>query len=97
MGKQAPRLTPRFILLVPLNIFGLAQATTNALALLLPAYKAFLILERGGPTDNLLAYFVLLGYLQMLESFALRLLVSQIREFPEPCPEPCPQGKVRAR
>lgn len=74
------RLTRRFILLVPLNLFGLAQATTSALTLLLPAYKAFVVLENGGHIDNLLAYFIVLGYFQMLETFMLHLLVSQIRK-----------------
>ncbi|CAK9782338.1 hypothetical protein CC85DRAFT_299398 [Cutaneotrichosporon oleaginosum] len=70
-----------FILLVPLNTFGMAQATTSALTLILPAYKALLILERGGPTENLLAYFVVLGYFQVLESLLLPILVSQIPRY----------------
>lgn len=79
---RPPTLTTdaSFILLVPFNLFGFAQATTSALTLLLPAYKACVVLERDGPTDNLLAYFVILGYFQMLETFVLRLLVSQIRK-----------------
>jgi hypothetical protein len=78
--RSARRADPSFILLVPLNLFGLAPATTSALTLLFPAYKALLILERGGPTDNLLAYFVVLGYFQVLESLLLPILVSQIRK-----------------
>ncbi|GMK59808.1 hypothetical protein CspeluHIS016_0900250 [Cutaneotrichosporon spelunceum] len=70
-----------FILLVPFNLFGLAPAATRALTLLFPAYKAILALETGKNTDNLLAYFIILGYFQVLESVFLPILVSQIPRY----------------
>ena len=89
-----PRATSRldaddsYILLIPLNLFGLALPTTTLLTLLPPAFLALGILEQ--PTSNeaneaatraLLAYFVTLGFIQFLESAAAGLLERRIRKF----------------
>ncbi|BEI95003.1 uncharacterized protein CcaverHIS019_0705840 [Cutaneotrichosporon cavernicola] len=70
-----------FVLLVPLNLFDMAASTTRALTLIFPAYKAIVALERASNTDNLLAYFIILGYFQVLESLLLPILVSQIPRY----------------
>lgn len=80
-------LTFRYILLIPLNLFGLALPTTTLLTLLPPAFLALGILEQPSSneaneaaTKALLAYFVTLGFIQFLESAAAGLLERRIRE-----------------
>ena len=71
----------RFVLLVPMDVLGLAGAVTMALCFVRPSYHALCALD-GGKEDYeyLLAYFVLLAFIQTLESCVLGLLTKTIRE-----------------
>lgn len=81
-------LTASYILLIPLNLFGLALPTTTLLTLLPPAFLALGVLEQPSSNNDaneaasraLLAYFVTLGFIQFLESAAAGLLERRIRK-----------------
>ena len=87
-------LTTRYMLLIPLNLFGLALPTTNLLTYVPPTYVALELLEKPHTTGNdarvkiLLSYFVTLGFVQFLESLAAGVLARRIRAYllsPSPC------------
>ena len=81
-------LTTRYMLLIPLNLFGLALPTTNLLTYVPPTYVALELLEKPHTTGNdarvkiLLSYFVTLGFVQFLESLAAGVLARRIRAYP---------------
>jgi len=76
-----------YLLLIPLNLFGLALPVTTLLTLLPPAYLAVGLLELGPSaandeaTKSLLAYFVVLGFIQFLESLAAGVLARRIPQY----------------
>ncbi|KAK4688920.1 hypothetical protein P7C73_g1182, partial [Tremellales sp. Uapishka_1] len=80
-----------YLVLIPLNFLGLALPTTTLLALGLPTYLAGRILDRSGAADStaaedvktksLLAYFVVLGFVQLLESLAAGLMEKTIPQY----------------
>lgn len=87
--KPAPTLdlTHSYLLLIPLNLFGLALPTTTLLTLLPPSFLALGLLEANvsseqneAATRALLAYFVTLGFIQFLESLAAGVLEKRIRK-----------------
>lgn len=86
-----------YILLIPLNLFGLAWPVTTLLTLLPPTYLAAQILDSpeshasDESTKSLLSYFVVLGFIQFLESLAAGVLAKRIREL---CSPQCPSGDV---
>ncbi len=75
----------RYLLLIPLNVFGLALPTTTFLTLFPPSVLALEALDSPqteGMDDNvksLLSYFVALGFVQFLESLAAGVLEKRIR------------------
>ena len=75
----------RYLILVPLNLFGLALPITNLLAFLPPTLLAVNVLDRPDSVANedstkaLLAYYVVLGFVQFLESLASGVLARRIR------------------
>jgi hypothetical protein len=83
---QVPSLMkPRYLLLIPLNLFGLALPTTTLLTLVPPVLLAIQILDQDNMQDDtktksLLAYFVVLGFIQFLESLAAGVLAKRIRK-----------------
>jgi len=76
-----------YLLLIPLNLFGLALPTTNLLTFLPPTVLAATILDRNKSAANedstkaLLAYFVVLGFVQCFESLASGVLAKTIRTY----------------
>ncbi len=74
-----------YLILIPLNLFGLALPTTNLLTFLPPTLLAVNILDRSSSAANddsskaLLAYYVVLGFVQFLESLASGVLAKRIR------------------
>ena len=82
------KLTDSYLLLVPLNLFGLALPVTQFLTFVPPTMLALDILERKGgsslsnddDTKTVLAYFVVLGFIQSIESIAPGVLARRIRK-----------------
>ncbi|RXK42217.1 hypothetical protein M231_00575 [Tremella mesenterica] len=78
-----------YLLLIPLNIFGLGLPTTTLLTFVPPSYLALDLLDRSpaGTTNkdeqikSLLSYFVVLGYIQFLESLAAGVLARRIPQY----------------
>jgi hypothetical protein len=78
----------RYLLLIPLNLFGLALPTTTLLTLIPPSFLALGLLDSDvnnqqneAATRALLAYFVTLGFIQTLESLMAGLLERKIRKW----------------
>jgi hypothetical protein len=77
-----------YLLLIPLNLFGLALPTTTALCLLPASLLAIQRLEKSGvdsksdddEAKDLLSYFVVLGFVQFVESAMAGFLERRIRE-----------------
>ena len=75
-----------YVLFVPLNLFHLALPVTTLCAFLPPVYLAVDILDRPNSTAEedstkaLLSYFVVLGFIQFIESLAAGFLARRIRK-----------------
>ncbi|KAL7424391.1 hypothetical protein Q5752_000073 [Cryptotrichosporon argae] len=75
-----------FAALVPLNLFGLALPITTLLAVAPAAYLSLALLDQGVSADDarvksLLSYFVVLGFVQLLESLAAGVLEKRIPHY----------------
>lgn len=70
------------MLLIPLDMLGVALPATTALCYVRPAFHSILALEGDKQEDVpfLLSYFIILGMFQTVESLAPRLLVKTIRK-----------------
>ena len=71
---------------MPLNLFGMARPITNLLTFIPPTLVAINTLDRNesvaheDATKTLLAYYVIFGLVQFLESLASGVLAKRIRE-----------------
>lgn len=74
----------RYLLLIPLNLFGLALPTTQLLTFLPPTFLALRTLDNPNEerTKTLLSYFVVFGFVQFAESLMAGFLEKRIRKSP---------------